>query len=76
MPLVGIVTLFVVWTYYRSIKKEDPGDEKMVEIHQANVWYTLEDRAQKFLQKLIQNIEEYDGENWIDKRVEVYEEQG
>ena len=37
VPLVGIVTLFVVWTYYRSIKKEDPGDEKMVEIHQANV---------------------------------------
>jgi K(+)-stimulated pyrophosphate-energized sodium pump len=35
VPLVGIVTLFVVWTYYRSIKKEDPGDEKMVEIHQA-----------------------------------------
>lgn len=35
VPLVGIVTLLVVWSYYRSIKKADPGDGKMLEIHQA-----------------------------------------
>lgn len=35
VPLVGIVTLLVVWSYYRSIKKADPGNEKMQEIHHA-----------------------------------------
>jgi K(+)-stimulated pyrophosphate-energized sodium pump len=35
VPLVGIVSLLVVWSYYRSIKKADPGDEKMQEISHA-----------------------------------------
>ena len=35
VPLVAIVTLLVVWSYYRKIKKADPGNEKMQEIHQA-----------------------------------------
>lgn len=35
VPLVGIITLLVVWSYYRTIKKADPGNEKMQEIHHA-----------------------------------------
>ena len=35
VPLVAIVTLLVVWSYYRKIKKADPGNEIMQEIHQA-----------------------------------------
>ncbi|WP_407926899.1 sodium-translocating pyrophosphatase [Capillibacterium thermochitinicola] len=35
VPLVGIVTLLVVWSYYRQIKKADPGNEKMQEISHA-----------------------------------------
>ncbi|NLM37191.1 MAG: sodium-translocating pyrophosphatase [Firmicutes bacterium] len=35
VPLVGIVTLLVVWSYYRQIKKADPGNEKMQEIQHA-----------------------------------------
>ena len=35
VPLVGLVSLLVVWSYYRSIKKADPGDEKMQEINHA-----------------------------------------
>lgn len=35
VPLVGLATLLVVWSYYRNIKKADPGNEKMQEIHQA-----------------------------------------
>ncbi len=35
VPLVGVLTLLVVWSYYRSIKKADPGNEKMQEIHHA-----------------------------------------
>src|SRR5690606_22370422 len=35
VALVGLATLLVVWSYYRNIKKADPGNEKMQEIHQA-----------------------------------------
>lgn len=35
VPLVGIITLFVVWVYYRGVRSADPGDEKMREINHA-----------------------------------------
>lgn len=34
---------------------------------QAMVWYPTEDTAKLYLEKLIHNIESYNGDNWIDK---------
>ena len=34
---------------------------------QAMVWYPTEDTAKPYLEKLINNINNYDGDNWIDK---------
>ena len=38
---------------------------------QAMVWYPTEDTAKAYLEKLIYNIENYDGDNWIDKYPEA-----
>ena len=37
---------------------------------QSLVWYAREEEAQKYVSDLITTINEYDGENWIDKRPE------
>ena len=38
----------------------------------ANVWYASEEdsRLQDYLTRLVKQIDEYDGENWIDKYAE------
>lgn len=36
----------------------------------ANVWFGREELAQGFINKLVQIIDEYDGENWLCKEVE------
>ena len=35
VPLVGIITLLVVWIYYQGVRAADPGNGKMCEIHRA-----------------------------------------
>ncbi|MEN6462416.1 MAG: hypothetical protein ABFC94_13755 [Syntrophomonas sp.] len=34
---------------------------------QANVWFANEETAQQFINKLVSNIENYEGENWLRK---------
>lgn len=34
---------------------------------QSNMWYASEDKAKPFVEKLVKQIDEYEGENWIDK---------
>ena len=33
---------------------------------QSLIWYAREEKAQNFINKLKNSIEEYDGENWLD----------
>ena len=35
---------------------------------QSNMWYASEEKAKPFVERLVRQIEEYDGENWIDMR--------
>lgn len=35
VPVVGLVTMLVAWALYRRVKAADPGEGKMVEVHQA-----------------------------------------
>lgn len=37
---------------------------------QSNMWYASEEKAKPFVERLVRQIEEYDGENWIDVREE------
>jgi K(+)-stimulated pyrophosphate-energized sodium pump len=35
VPVIGLITLSVAWSFYRRIKAADPGSGRMVEVHQA-----------------------------------------
>lgn len=35
VPVIGLITLSVAWSFYRLIKAADPGSGRMVEVHQA-----------------------------------------
>lgn len=35
---------------------------------QSMIWYATEENAKVYIEKITKQIEEYDGENWIDER--------
>lgn len=37
---------------------------------QSMLWYASEEAAKSYIEKLVKQIDEYDGENWIDKSAE------